>query len=257
MRSLLRSRRAPWLVLAVVLPHGLMAQVQGKFPPDSLINLKVLPQDIPIRRLIDLMRGFTGALGVRCQFCHVGKEGMPLDSFDFASDQKRTKKTARLMLRMVARINDSSLIRIPERPTPAVEVTCFTCHRGIHRPRPLEDELRLALDSAGLDSARNAYRQLRQRYYGSATYDFSEGTITGLAVDLARARRWPDALGMLDLNGEFFPQSPAVPGTRGDVYLASGDTAAAIAAYRDALALDSTYRPARFRLRRLEGGRRP
>jgi hypothetical protein len=256
-RSWHRSRSLWWVVLAAVAPQGLAAQVQGKFPPDSVINLKVLPKDIPIRQLIDEMRGFAGALGVRCQFCHVGKEGMPLDSFDFASDEKRTKVTARLMLRMVARINDSTLSQIPERPTPAVEVTCFTCHRGIHRPRPLEDELRLVLDSAGLDSAQSAYRQLRQRYYGSATYDFSEETLARLAIDLARAKRWTDALGILDLNGEFFPQSPAVPGTRGDVYLASGDTAAAVTAYRAALALDSTYRLARFRLRQLQGSRRP
>lgn len=31
-----------------------------------------------------MMRNITGALGVRCQFCHVGEEGMPLERFDFA-----------------------------------------------------------------------------------------------------------------------------------------------------------------------------
>ena len=51
------------------------------------------------------MRNFTSALGVRCQFCHVGQEGQPLAPFDFASDQKRNKLVARQMLRMVAEIN--------------------------------------------------------------------------------------------------------------------------------------------------------
>jgi hypothetical protein len=32
------------------------------------------------------MRGFSFSLGVRCQFCHAGKEGNKLDQMDFASD---------------------------------------------------------------------------------------------------------------------------------------------------------------------------
>jgi Photosynthetic reaction centre cytochrome C subunit len=250
-----RPRLLAYVLLLCLAPVSLRAQVQGKFPPDSFTNLKVLPKDISQRQLLDVMRGFTAALGVRCPFCHVGKEGMPLDSFDFASDQKRTKRTARIMLQMVRRIDDSTLTQIPERPSPAVEVSCMTCHRGINRPMPLSDVLRAALAAGGVDSATRVYRDLRTRYYGRSAYDFGEGTLSELAIDLARNHRLSDASGLLDLNAEFFPQSPGVPFARGDAYLAAGDTTQAIMWYQKTLAVDSTFQAARLRLRRL--GRRP
>ena len=51
------------------------------------------------------MKFFAQSLGVRCTFCHVGIEGQPLSTFDFASDAKKEKLTARKMLVMVHRIN--------------------------------------------------------------------------------------------------------------------------------------------------------
>src|SRR6185437_12934948 len=47
----------------------------------------------------------TVSLGVRCTYCHVGEEGKPLSTFDFASDAKDHKLTARKMLAMMHRIN--------------------------------------------------------------------------------------------------------------------------------------------------------
>lgn len=35
---------------------------------------------------------FTRALGLRCQFGHVGEEGMPLEKFDFAANAKPGKQ---------------------------------------------------------------------------------------------------------------------------------------------------------------------
>jgi Photosynthetic reaction centre cytochrome C subunit len=252
---LARARLLTWIAVLCLAPVALSAQVQGKFPPDSFTNLKVLPKNISQRELLDYMRGFTAALGVRCPFCHVGKEGMPLDSFDFASDEKRTKRTARIMLQMVRRIDDSTLMQIPERPTPNVQVSCMTCHRGVNRPMPLPDVLRAALEAGGLDSATRVYRDLRTRYYGRAAYDFGEGTLSEMAIDLARKQRLNDAVGLLDLNAEFFPHSPGVPFARGEAYLAAGDTAQAVTWYQKTLAVDSTFQPARFRLRRLGQGR--
>jgi tetratricopeptide (TPR) repeat protein len=239
------------LAASLVIPAN--AQAQGKFPPDSFVNLKVFPKNVERERLLGAMRGFTAALGVRCPYCHVGQEGMPLDSFNFTSDDKRTKRTARLMMQMVQRINDSTLAQVPERPTPSVDATCWTCHRGVARPQPLGDLLRVAVDAGGLDSAMRAYRDLRQQYYGRSSYDFGEGTLNGLGIQLARDRRLKEALGMLALNAEFFPGTASVPFSKGEAYLAMGDTASALAAYRQALANDSTFRPARDRLRRLGG----
>ena len=98
-------------------------------PPHK--NLKVLPQDIPGPQLLSTMKFFSQSLGVRCQFCHVGEEGKPLSTFDFASDAKREKQTARKMLAMVHRINQEDF---GVTDFSKVKVTCFTCHRGAEKP---------------------------------------------------------------------------------------------------------------------------
>ena len=61
---------------------------------------------------------------------------MPLDKFDFTTDQKRTKVVAREMMKMVQEVN-RRLDSLPGRPSLAVPVTCNTCHRGTSRPVPL------------------------------------------------------------------------------------------------------------------------
>jgi len=89
----------------VTAPAALASQAPGHWPPDSLINVKIIPKNTPVMQVVGMMRNFAGALGVRCHFCHVGQEGMPLGQFDFAKDEKRTKLTARQMMRMVEEIN--------------------------------------------------------------------------------------------------------------------------------------------------------
>ena len=93
-------------------------------------NLKVLPADIPRDRLIGIMRGFKASLGVECTFCHVGVEGKR-ETMDFASDAKKEKATARLMMAMTRRINEQDL---GVKDMNQLKVTCFTCHRGAQKP---------------------------------------------------------------------------------------------------------------------------
>jgi hypothetical protein len=236
--------------VSLVLPPS-PANAQNRWPPDSLRNLKVFPASTTVPELVATMRRMTSALGVRCQFCHVGREGQPLDSFNFVSDDKRTKETARVMLRMVQEINQHQLPGIPERPSPAVEVTCMTCHRGVSRPIPLGTLLVQALETAGPDSARRAYQQLRARYHGRSAYDFGEPSLVGTAQDLARVRRYGEALVILQINDEQFPTSANTMNNIGDVHLARGDTSLAISSFRMARARDSTDAVSRSRLRAL------
>lgn len=224
------------------------ASAQGRFPPDSFKNLKVLPKTISQRALLDTMRGFAQALGVRCVYCHVGKEGQPLDSVNFAADDKRPKKVARVMMHMVMHINEEHLADVPDRPKPVVVVRCATCHRGIARPRLLDDDLALMLADSGLDATVARYRALRARYYGSGSYDFGEMVLNQLARTEAQAKRLDNSLGLLKLNAEFYSNSTQIPFLQAEVYLQRGDTTAAIAGYRDALAKDSTNVGARRRL---------
>ena len=94
-------------------------------------NLKVLPKDISRADLLATMKFFSQSLGVRCTNCHVGEEGKPLSTFDFASDGKKDKVTARKMLAMVHRINEQDFAVTD---FSKVKVTCFTCHRGAKKP---------------------------------------------------------------------------------------------------------------------------
>ncbi len=225
-------------------------------PNDSLRNLKVFPATMTRQQLIPIMQGMAGALGVECEYCHVvdsanpGPGGRP--RLNFPADDKRTKQTARIMLRMVMDIN-RRLDSIPERPQPNVTVSCTTCHRGVARPAPLGQVILGAYQAGGMDSARNAYRGLHDRYYGRASYDFGERSLIGTAVELVRQNRPDDAMTLLAINAEQFPQSAATHDTMGDVVLSKGDTAGAVAHYREALQRDSTDRLARFRLRALTG----
>ena len=84
----------------------------GGGPPK---NLKVLkPEDIR-----PVMGAMQGALGQRCNFCHV--QG------DNASDENPKKLVARMMMGMVNDINAKF-------PDGKAHVSCYTCHRGKTTP---------------------------------------------------------------------------------------------------------------------------
>ena len=232
------------------------AQAPGHWPPDSLINTNVFPRTTPVMQVVGAMRNITGALGVRCQFCHVGEEGMPLERFDFAKDEKRTKVVARQMMLMVQEIN-RRLDTLPEHDhtAPSLEVTCATCHRGVSRPVPLATLIQQTDSAAGLDSAVRTYRALRARYFGRDAYDFGESSLNIAAFRLGRANKFDDALGLLRLNEELFPGSSGMYVFRGNILLMKNDTAAAAAAFREAVRRDTTNGEAKGRLRAI--GQRP
>jgi hypothetical protein len=227
------------------------AQPAGKFPPDSLINTKVIPKGTPVTEVVGTMRNFTSALGVRCQFCHEGKEGMPLAQFDFASDKKRNKLVARQMMRMLQEIN-RRLDTLPERPKPLIVAECATCHRGVSRPVPLFTIVQEAAVNVSADSAVRAYRALRERYYGRDAYDFSESALNIAAFRTARAGKPDEGLALLRYNEALFPNSSGMAVFKGNILLMKGDTSAAVAAFREAVRRDSTNTEARNRLQTFE-----
>src|SRR5262245_10516414 len=90
--------------------------------PDTFKNLQVLPKDISKQRLVETMRQFSFATGYRCEGCHEGKDGQR-EAMEYAADGKQTKRTARLMLKMVQSINADHLATL------GGSVSCATCHR--------------------------------------------------------------------------------------------------------------------------------
>ena len=87
----------------------------GRGPQQPHKNLKVLKDD----EVRPVMGAMTGALGQRCNFCHV--QG------DNASDENPKKLVARQMMEMVNHINTQC-------PDGKVHVSCYTCHRGKTEP---------------------------------------------------------------------------------------------------------------------------
>ena len=81
-------------------------------------NIKVL-NDMPANQLGRVMNLISASLGVKCEHCHV--------TDDFAKDDKRTKNTARQMMKMTFEINKANFNGRPQ-------VTCNSCHNGHEEP---------------------------------------------------------------------------------------------------------------------------
>ena len=241
-------------VLLILAAPALHAQPPGKWPPDSLINLQVLPRNASPTQVWGNMRNITSALGVECAFCHVWAPGVPREQVDFASDEKRNKRVAREMMRMVQDVN-RRMDSVPDKPTPAVTVACLTCHRGVNRPVPLATIIAEVATASGADSATRAYRSLRERYYGRDAYDFGEISLNSAAFRTARAGKTDDALALLRLNEQLYPNTAALSIIRGNVYLMRADTSSAAASFREAVRREPSNDEARGRLRDI--GQRP
>ena len=181
------------LLFASLLP----APAQGI--PDKFTNLKVLPTNIARQELISKMRGFVFSLGVRCDYCHAGKNGADLKEMDFASDAKKEKATARTMIRMTQEINRTYIANISKPPE---TVECVTCHRGSSHPRTLQVVLSREMDQNGLNSAVAMYRQLRKENYGNGQYDFSERSLNLLSESLLSDNKTKEAAAFMELNEE-------------------------------------------------------
>lgn len=186
----------------ILLAVPVLAEAQGGFRfPENPKNIKVLPDSIRGAKLGQVMRSMTGALGVRCDYCHTGQGD--LSTWDFANDDKPAKNKARTMLKMVMAINGTHMADLGEK---RMQVTCVTCHRGLAKPALLEDVLEAAIDSAGVDAATAKYDELRKRYYGGFSYNFSRGPLTILGERMVMKQKFPEAVKLLQLeianNGE-------------------------------------------------------
>lgn len=205
--------------------------------PERGKNLQVLPKDFPPERMSAVMKGFTSALGVRCPYCHVGQEGKPLSTFDFASDQNPNKERAREMYRMLGDVN-AHLKKISPSGDRRVNMWCHTCHAGRPRPLTLAEELSEAKRRGGLEAALARYRELRARYFGKAGYDFSESSLDDYGHELLEEKDLDGAVAIFRANVQEFPASGDSWASLGEGYRAAGKIELARIAYRKALELD-------------------
>jgi len=243
-------RLVPVLVLAVAMPVG------AQQPPQ---NLKVLPKDIPRPELTRIMRGFTQSLGVRCEYCHSLKDGVTpapgapieLSMLDFPSDAKATKEKARFMLRVTDSLNRVVLAALPDRRDPAVNVTCLTCHRMLPVPTTIETVLTESLEKGGVDSAVARYRALRATDLVTGRYNFGEQPVSEVARRLGEQGKHADAIRLLEMLQELYPNSVNVDLQIAEAQIASGHRDAGIARLRAILAKNPNDRRAQQALQRL------
>ena len=166
--------------------------------PDKFTNLTVLPKEMGKKDLIDVMKNFTSSLGVRCDFCHAGKEGIDdpksLAEMDFASDKIPAKDITRVMMKMTGFINNDQLPLIKEKGH-IHKVSCVTCHKGMeHPPEPLQEILYEQFEKDGIEAAANKYNELRDKYYGGFAYDFTFNSLDVFADDLIEAGKGEEAI---------------------------------------------------------------
>jgi len=218
--------------MAVVLTSGLALAQESEWE-----NLKVLPKDISKQKLNGVMKAWSKALGVRCNFCHVGESGAPLSTYDFASDEKHEKDIARMMVDMTKAINGDHLSKLNEGNHKA-SINCATCHHGLAHPRTLEEILAINLRRKGIDGAVKRYYSLREKYYGTDSMDFSEGSLGNFAYRLTSQGKPDEALRFLAVNLEFYPKSAQTYFLIGEAHAKKGDKPEALKAMEKSLALE-------------------
>ncbi len=230
------------------------ACLSGPLPaqiPDKFTNLKVLPQNITRDSLLQVMRRFSLSLNVRCQYCHVGGDGVSFEGVTFEKDDDPDKLKARFMLQMVDSLNRVVLPRLPGMTGQPLRVECKTCHRGAARPMLLTQVLERTRDSVGVAAAVARYRELRQQQGMAGRYDFGEWEVNLWAEQLAGAGLTADAIAVYQLNLEFFPRSGSILMALGQLYQAT-DRARAIEYYERAFVLQPRNTELQRRLERLK-----
>lgn len=208
---------------------------------EDLKNLKVFPKDTSKETLIEVMKSWTSALGVRCDQCHVQKVPGDFQSFDFASDEKDDKEVARGMLRMVQNINGKFLpAAIGEHDA---KISCVTCHRGVMHPATLDQVMLKTVETKGIDAAVTRYHDLRDKYYGRGAYDFGPRSLVPAIETLADTGGDLDAAQKLvELTIEEYPQDAGSHVMLAHLLLKKGDKEGASVAVAKALELDPQNR---------------
>jgi tetratricopeptide (TPR) repeat protein len=140
---------------------------------------------------------------------------------------------------------------------PHLKVTCFTCHHGNYRPETLADALFPVIKKDGADAATARYRELREEYYGTAAYDFSEYSLVGVAEELGDdPAQVASARALLNLNLEFYPESSTTYAHLAETYVAAGDTATAMTHFEKALSLAPDNERLKQRIEAVRSGKK-
>ena len=233
----------------VALGLALASIPTGAQVPEEFTNLRLINPEIERDDLINIMRDWTAALGVRCNHCHVEPDN--LIGADFASDDKASKRTARKMLEMARVINRELLQDLPsvEEGETHQPTACYTCHRGQPQPPRNLATLLASVDTThNLRTALREFRKLHAEHYGTGRYDFSDQTLNRFAGRLLELGRAEDAVTVMETNLEFYPDSTLVLVGMGRARQAAGDPEGAKESFERALEIEPDNRGAQMGL---------
>lgn len=109
--------------------------------------------------------------------------------------------------------------------------------KAAYDPRTsIADTLSATIASTGIDQATRQYHDLKAA--GPATYNFDERELNKLGYRLIEAGKLKEAIRVLQLNVEAYPQSSNVYDSLAEAYMDDGNKPEAIANYRKSLRLD-------------------
>jgi len=122
--------------------------------------------------------------------------------------------------------------------------------KAAYDPRiSIAETLSATIASSGIDAAEKQYHDLKAA--GSPSYNFDEGELNALGYTLIGAKKFNEAIRVLQLNVEAYPQSSNVYDSLGEAYLDDGNKPLAVVNYQKSLQLNPKNRGAAEVLRRL------
>ncbi len=116
-------------------------------------------------------------------------------------------------------------------------------------PKPITEPLTSTLEADGIDAMIAQYHELKET--APDDYDFREAHLNQLGYELSYRDRLDEALAVLELNIEMFPESANVYDSYGEMLLLVADTTKAIEYYEKALEVDPEYQNAKTVLERI------
>ena len=125
--------------------------------------------------------------------------------------------------------------------------------------RSIAENLSATIASSGVDAAIQQYHDLKAQDLRAhdlkaarpTTYNFDENELNSLGYRLLNAKKFKDAIRILQLNAEAYPQSSNVYDSLGEAYMDDGNKPLAIANYRKSVQLNPKNRNAVVYLQKL------
>ncbi|HEU5255776.1 MAG TPA: c-type cytochrome [Vicinamibacterales bacterium] len=217
-------------------------------------NLQFFPKDMTGQQILPIMQNFNAALGVNCTYCHNSEPPVDNPKNDFASDEKETKKKARVMLALARDVNMKLQSELGKPANQLTNVQCVTCHRGVAIPKQLTAIMMETAGKDGVAKALQQYQDLRKQYYGAQAYDFTDASLFNAANQSLTANKPDDAIAFAQLNLAFNARSARSYQVMSQAYQRKNDKDKAIQALEKAVEIDPMNQGFKNQLQQLKAG---